>query len=162
MRTAVYPGSFDPFTIGHLDVMKRACETFDLVYVALLNNSAKRPFFSKDERVGFIDAAMAKENVTNYKISSFDGLLVDFVKQVGAGFIVRGLRAVTDFEYEFQINAMNRKLAPDIDTVYFMAEPENLFLSSSIVKEVASYGGSIRGLVPDINEKTIAERLLQR
>ena len=112
--------------------------------------------------MGIIESAAEELGLTNVRTATFGGLLVDFAKSVGAGYIVRGLRAVTDFEYECQIDAMNRRLAPEIDTVYFMANPEHSFLSSSMVKEVASYGGNISGLVPKHYEKFIAERLLKR
>jgi len=162
MKIAVYPGSFDPFTAGHMDVLKRASDVADVVYAAILTNSAKKPVFTVEERMAIIEGAAKELGLENVRTATFDGLLVEFAKSIGARYIIRGLRAVTDFEYEFQIDAMNRRLAPEIDTVYFMANPEHSFLSSSMVKEVASYGGDISGLVPKEYEKLIAERLLKR
>ena len=133
MRIGVYPGSFDPFKIGHLDVLRRASKMLDKVYVAVLINSAKHPVFSLEERKEFIRSACREEGLANVEAASFDGLLADYAQRLGASFIVRGLRAVTDFEYEFQLDAMNRRLAPNVDTVYFMANPEHSFLSSGMV-----------------------------
>lgn len=159
MRICVYPGSFDPFTLGHLDVLNSAVRLFDKVYVAVLNNAAKHPFFSPQERVSMINMILSEYGFDNVETGCFDGLLVDYVKKVDAGYIIRGLRAITDFEYEFQIDAMNRHLSQDIRTVYFMASPEHSFLSSSNVREIASLGGVINGLVPECTIKMISERL---
>ncbi len=155
----VYPGSFDPFTVGHMDILRRASALLDVVVVGVLTNSSKTPFFSVEERLDFIRRAAKAEGLDNVRTGSFEGLLVEYVRQLNAKYIVRGLRALTDFEYEFQISAMNRRLAPDIDTLYFMAEPEHSFLSSSIVKEIGTLGGDITALVPDCNRITIIERL---
>lgn len=162
MKIGVYPGSFDPFTSGHLDVLSRASAMFDRIYVAVLINRSKQPFFSADERIRQIEAAAASETLANITVSAFDGLLVNYAREIKAGFIIRGLRAMTDFEYEIQIDAMNRILAPEIETVYLMAKSEYSFLSSSVVKEVGYFGGSIEGLVPKANKNLIAERLLKR
>jgi len=162
MKIGVYPGSFDPFTIGHLDVLKNAAGLFDTVYVAVLNNSAKSPVFSVEERVGMIDCMIAAEGLSNVRSGSFAGLLVDYAKQIGAQYIIRGLRAITDFEYEFQIDAVNRHLNPDVRTVYFMANPAHSFLSSSNVREIGEMGGSIEGLVPACNYDYILERLARQ
>jgi len=162
MKIGVYPGSFDPFTIGHLDVLKNAAGLFDTVYVAVLNNSAKSPVFSVEERVGMIDRMIAAEGLSNVRSGSFAGLLVDYAKQIGAQYIIRGLRAITDFEYEFQIDAVNRHLNPDVRTVYFMANPAHSFLSSSNVREIGEMGGSIEGLVPACNYDYILERLARQ
>ncbi len=159
MRTCVYPGSFDPFTIGHHDVLERAVEMFDRVYVSVLNNADKHPVFSVDERVDLIRRMADAEGMKNVIVTSFDGLLVDYAHQIGADYVIRGLRAAMDFEYEFQINALNLHLAPDVETVYFMARPEHSFLSSSVVREIGSMGGNIKGLVPDSIQNIIAERL---
>lgn len=159
MRICVYPGSFDPFTEGHMDVLRHAVELFDFVHVGVLNNVSKKPLFTAAERVEMIERAIADQNFLNVKVSSFEGLLVEFAKSIDAKYIIRGLRATTDFEYEFQIGAINRHLAPDIQTVYFMASPEHSFLSSSGIKEIGIWGGRIDGLVPDCIEKTIRERL---
>lgn len=162
MTIGVYPGSFDPFTVGHLDVLKNASQLFDKVYVAVLYNSDKRAVFSAKERLDMIDKVIKNEGLDNVVSGSFDGLVVDYAKFVGASHIIRGLRATSDFEYEFQIDAVNRHLRPDIKTVYFMASPAHSFLSSSNVKEICSYGGSIQGLVPQYNINTITERLARQ
>ena len=162
MKIGVYPGSFDPFTSGHLDILTRASAVFDKIYAAVLINRLKQPFFSADERIDQIKTAALAAGLNNIRVGSFDGLLVEYAKSIGAGFIIRGLRAMTDFEYELQLDGMNKRLAPEIETIYFMAKPEYSFLSSSTVKEVGYFGGSIEGLVPQINKKMIAERLLKR
>ena len=154
-------GSFDPFTVGHMDVLRSASALFDHIHVGVLSNSAKTPLFAADERVAMIEAAVRAEGLANVSAASFDGLLVEFVKRVGAQYIIRGLRAITDFEYEFQIDATNRHLEPQVRTVYFMASPSLSFLSSSTVREIGAYGGNIAGLVPACNMKIIAERLLR-
>lgn len=160
-KIGVYPGSFDPFTVGHMDVLRSASALFDHIHVGVLSNSAKTPLFTADERVAMIEAAVRAEGLANVSAASFDGLLVEFVKRVGAQYIIRGLRAITDFEYEFQIDATNRHLEPQVRTVYFMASPSLSFLSSSTVREIGAYGGNIAGLVPACNMKIIAERLLR-
>ncbi len=162
MRSCVYPGSFDPFTEGHMDVLKSAVGLFDRVHVGVLNNVAKRPAFSASERVSMIERALEAQGISGVTVRSFEGLLVEFCREAKAGYIIRGLRATTDFEYEFQIGAINRHLAPDIQTVYIMASAEHSFLSSSAVKEIGTWGGEIAGLVPACIEKTIAERLAKR
>ena len=162
MKIGVYPGSFDPFTIGHLDVLKSAAELFDLVYVAVLNNSAKSPVFSVEERVEMIDRIIASEGFENVRSGSFSGLLVEYAEQINAHYLIRGLRAITDFEYEFQIDAVNRHLKPEIRTVYFMANPAHSFLSSSNVREIGELGGSIEGLVPSCNINYLRERLARQ
>lgn len=163
MRIGVYPGSFDPFTIGHLDVLKSAAELFDKVYVAVLNNAGKSPVFSVEERVKMIDRVIETAGLeSNCFSGTFGGLLVDYASSVSASHIIRGLRVVTDFEYEFQIDAVNRHLMDTITTVYFMANPSHSFLSSSNVKEIGRYGGSIEGLVPPCNEHFIRERLARQ
>ena len=162
MKIGVYPGSFDPFTIGHLDVLKSAASLFDIVYVAVLNNSGKHPVFSAEERKAMIDRVIETEQLSNVRSGMFDGLLVDYAASVGAEHIIRGLRAITDFEYEFQIDAVNRHLSGDIRTVYFMASPSHSFLSSSNVKEIGRYGRSVAGLVPSCNEDFIRERLARQ
>jgi pantetheine-phosphate adenylyltransferase len=162
MKIGVYPGSFDPFTIGHLDVLKNASGLFDVVYVAVLNNSAKSPVFSVEDRVRMIDRMIEAEGLTNVRSGSFAGLLVDYANQIGAKYLIRGLRAITDFEYEFQIDAVNRHLNPEIRTVYFMASPAHSFLSSSNVREIGEMGGSIEGLVPQCNYHYLRERLARQ
>ena len=159
MRVCVYPGSFDPFTVGHHDVLEHAAQRFDRVVIAVLNNASKSPVLSVKERVDMISRMIEAEELENVVVSHFEGLLVDYAHQIGADYIVRGLRATMDFEYEFQINALNRHLAQDIKTVYFMASPEHSFLSSSVVREIGSLGGNIEGLVPESIHNIIAERL---
>ena len=132
---------------------------FDRVYVSVLNNSAKHPSFSVEERVDMIQRMVDAENMQNVIVTHFDGLRVNYAHAIGADYVIRGLRATMDFEYEFQINALNLHLAPDVDTVYFMARPEHSFLSSSAVREIGSMGGDISGLVPDSIQNIIAERL---
>lgn len=143
---AVCPGSFDPITLGHLDIIKRGAKVFDEVYVVVLNNSAKKPLFSVDERIELIQEVT--KDIPNVKVDSFQGLLVDYAKSVNANAIIRGLRAVSDFEYEMQITSMNRVLNEEIETFFIMTNNQYSFLSSSIVKEVAKYNGNIAELVP--------------
>ncbi|MBR2405284.1 MAG: pantetheine-phosphate adenylyltransferase [Clostridia bacterium] len=147
MRIAVYPGSFDPMTNGHLDIIKRAAKTFDKVYVAILTNSAKKPCFSLEQRIDWLTRATA--DLGNVEIDSFSGLLVNYANQIGASIIIKGLRAVSDFEYEFQMALTNRALSPNIETMFLMTNGKYSYLSSSIVKEIAKLGGSLSGLVPD-------------
>jgi pantetheine-phosphate adenylyltransferase/16S rRNA (guanine(966)-N(2))-methyltransferase RsmD len=144
---AVYPGTFDPVTNGHIDILERSLMLFDRVIVALATNPRKQPLFSAEERVDFIRSALGDRD-DKLAFDSFDGLLVEYCKRAGARFIVRGLRALADFEYEFQFAHMNRRLAPGLDTVFFMTDERNHYVSSSLVKEVASFGGDITGLVP--------------
>ena len=145
-RIAVYPGSFDPVTNGHLDILNRALLVFDEIVVAIADNPRKQPIFSVAERSGFIREAL--EDGTRVSFDVFDGLLVEYCRQKSATCIVRGLRAMADFEYEFQFAHMNRRLAPEVDSVFFMTDERNHYVSSSLVKEVASLGGNIDGLVP--------------
>ena len=147
LKIAVYPGSFDPITCGHLDIIKRSCKLFDKVIVAVLNNSSKSPLFSVNERVELINKCIA--DIPNCEVQSFSGLLVDFVKQSGADTVVRGLRAISDFEYEFQMSLLNKKLAPDIETVFMVTNLNCLYISSSVVKEICHYGGNTDGLIPN-------------
>ncbi|RYI32247.1 pantetheine-phosphate adenylyltransferase [Bacillus infantis] len=151
---AVCPGSFDPITYGHLDIIKRASKVFDQIHVVLLNNSSKNPLFSVDERISLITEVTRE--FPNVKVDSFQGLLVDYAKGVGASAIIRGLRAVSDFEYEMQITSMNRVLNEEIETFFMMTNNQFSFLSSSIVKEVAKYGGDISELVPEAVQKALS------
>ena len=146
MTTWVYPGSFDPVTLGHWDIIKRAAGLCDKLVVAVLNNAAKRPVFSVEERIAML--SLSTGSIANIEIGSFDGLLAEYAVKLGAAAIVRGLRAVSDFELEFQIATMNRKLAPAVETVFIMTGTEYSFVSSTIVKEVGRFGGDISGLVP--------------
>ncbi|MBD7907232.1 pantetheine-phosphate adenylyltransferase [Sporosarcina gallistercoris] len=146
-KVAVVPGSFDPLTNGHLDIIKRAVKIFDEVYVVVMNNSSKNPLFTVEERQQLIAEATAE--YPSVKIDSSSGLLIDYAKSINAAAIVRGLRAVSDFEYEMQITSMNRFLDEDIETFFVMTKNQYSFLSSSIVKEVAKYGGDVSTLVPE-------------
>ncbi|MFT3698223.1 MAG: pantetheine-phosphate adenylyltransferase [Kofleriaceae bacterium] len=144
---AVYPGTFDPITNGHLDILERALRVFDRVIVTLAVNQRKAPLFTVEERIDFIRGAMSSAG-DRLQFEQFDGLIVDFCVAHGAKTLVRGLRALADFEYEFQFAHMNRRLAPTVDTVFFMTDERNHYVSSSLVKEVASLGGDVTGLVP--------------
>ncbi len=146
-RVALYPGSFDPLTNGHLDILSRARRLADRVVVAILQNDTKTPLFSIAERIEMIREIVGDDPTT--PIQSFRGLLVDFAQEKGATLIVRGLRAVSDYEYELQMALMNRRLAPGIDTVFLMAKEEYSYVSSRLVKEVARLGADVRGLVPE-------------
>jgi len=146
-RIAVFPGSFDPMTNAHLDVARRAAALFDRLLVGVLNNPRKSPLFSVDERIAQITEAVG-EFGQNVEVAGFDGLTVDFARRNGAGFIVRGLRAVSDFEAELQMAHTNRKLQPGVDTVFLMSALDYGYLSSSLAKEVAQFGGDIAGMVP--------------
>jgi len=149
--TAVYPGTFDPITNGHTDVIERASRMFHRVVISVAANPGKAPFFSLDERVGFAEAAFVDH--TNVAVRSFDGLLVDYAREQGAGVILRGLRAVSDFEFEVQLSGMNRRLAPEIETLFISAAQEYGFVSSSLVREIASLGGDVTEFVhPDVKE----------
>lgn len=145
-RIAVCPGSFDPITYGHLDIIERTSKVFDKVYISVLKNSSKKGLFTPEERVEMIEEVTS--HLDNVEVKQFYGLLVDFCNEVGAKAIVRGLRAVSDFEYEMQLTSMNRKLDSDIETIYMMTNNNYSFISSSIVKEVAKYGGKIDDVVP--------------
>jgi len=147
MIKCVYPGSFDPVTAGHLDIIERAAALFDEVTVAVLVNSNKTPAFSTEQRMDFIKRSAS--HLSNVRVDSFSGLLVDYMNNKKANLIVRGLRAISDFEYEFQMAALNAKLAKNIETVFLMTDTNHSFLSSSIVRELASYGGDLTGLVPE-------------
>ncbi len=160
MTTAIYPGSFDPVTVGHLDIIKRAARLFDKVIVAVLVNVEKKPWFTIEERTDLLKKAV--EGIENVEIAGFDGLLVDFAAQKNASAIVKGLRAVSDFEYEFQMALTNRKLDNDIETVFLTSSAENTYLSSSIVKQVGLLGGDISSFVPDCIKDEILLRIKQR
>jgi pantetheine-phosphate adenylyltransferase len=153
---AVCPGSFDPITYGHLDIITRGAKVFDELYVVVLNNSSKKPLFTVEERIELIKEVT--KDIANVKVDSFKGLLVDYAKSVNANAIIRGLRAVSDFEYEMQITSMNKVLNENIETLFMMTNNQYSFLSSSIVKEVAKYNGNISELVPPIVEKALKEK----
>lgn len=145
-KIAVCPGSFDPVTLGHLDIIKRGIKVFDKVYVVVLNNSSKNPLFTVEERMDLL--RKVTKNFPNVVVDSFQGLLIDYAKSKNATVVLRGLRAVSDFEYEMQITSMNRKLNENIETLFMMTNNQYSFLSSSIVKEAAKYNGNISDLVP--------------
>jgi pantetheine-phosphate adenylyltransferase len=147
MSSAIYPGSFDPVTLGHLDIIKRTSEMFDEVIIGVLNNTSKSPLFSVEERVNMLVEVVS--DIPNVRVKSFGGLLVDFARQNNVKTIIRGLRAVTDFEYELQLAQSNRKVAPEIDTVFLTTSIEYAYLSSSIVKEYASFGVDVGQFVPE-------------
>jgi pantetheine-phosphate adenylyltransferase len=150
VNVAVYPGSFDPITNGHMDVIRRAARVFDRVVVAVLGNPRKTPLLGADERLAVIRAAVDAEPALagRVEVRTFDGLTVDFCRAVGAGFLVRGLRAIADFEAEMQLAHNNDQLAPDVDTVFFMTSLEHSYISSSLVKEIALFGGDVSSMVP--------------
>ncbi|MCI9174694.1 MAG: pantetheine-phosphate adenylyltransferase [Lachnospiraceae bacterium] len=147
MRRAIYPGSFDPVTFGHIDMMERSAKIVDELVVAVLINSAKKPLFSVKERVSMLEEIAG--HIPNIRITSFHGLLIDYAREVDASIIIRGLRAVTDFEYELQIAQTNRIVNSEVDTLFLTTSLEYAYLSSTIVKEVASYGGDISHFVPE-------------
>lgn len=160
-RLAVYPGSFDPVTNGHVSLIERALQLFDFVLVAIADNAGKNPLFSVEERIDLVSQVIKQldghERVT---VESFDGLLAQFVKDKKAAAIIRGLRAISDFEYEFQMALMNRKLASEVETVFLMPSLSWVYLSSSIVKDVGRHGGDISELVPAVTLDAISNRLL--
>jgi pantetheine-phosphate adenylyltransferase len=157
--TAVCPGSYDPVTFGHLDIIGRAAGVFDNLIVGVVNQPVRKQktVFSAEERVAFLEAEVSEHG--NVQVKPFDTLLVDFAREHGARAIVKGLRAISDFEYEFEMNQLNRKMAPDIESIYLMAAPQFSFLSSSGVKELAMFGGDIEGLVPDRVAARLQEEL---
>ncbi len=156
MAVAVYPGSFDPVTFGHLDIIGRASAIFDRVYVAVLRNPAKTPLFSVDERLAMLKEAC--QDLANVRCEAFSGLVVDFARSKGARVIVRGLRALSDFEYEFVMAAMNRHLNTEVETVFIMTSSEYAFVSSSLIKEVAQFGGDVTRWVPPGVARRLAGR----
>ena len=155
---ALYPGSFDPITNGHLDLIQRGSALFDKLFVAILRNDEKQALFSVDERIEMLSEVV--QGYPNVEVGSFDGLLVEYAAQCGASVIIRGIRAVSDYEYELQMALMNRRLRPDIETVFLMASEAHSFLSSKLVKEVIRLGGRVTGLVPPSIEVKLRKRLL--
>lgn len=145
-RICIYPGSFDPITVGHMDIIRRAAAIFDRVIVAVLHNPAKRGTFPLEARLEMIRKSCA--SLPTVDVDAFDGLLVDYVKKTGAQVVVRGLRAVTDFENEFQMAQVNHQVLPDMETLFMMTLPEHAYISSSVVRELASFGGDVRDFVP--------------
>ncbi len=155
--TAVCPGSFDPVTVGHLDIIRRAANMFAHVIVVVATNSSKHPSFTAEERMEMIKKATA--DIPNITVTQYGGLLADYAKEVGARAIVKGLRAMSDFEYEFQMALTNKKLNPEVETVFLTTQAENMYLSSSMVKEIASMGGDISDFVPEVIHDTIVKRI---
>ena len=164
MKVAVYPGSFDPITNGHLDVIARAARVFDRVVVAVLGNPRKSPLLPADERVAIIGEAVAADPrlAGRVEVRTFDGLTVEFCHEVGAGFLVRGLRAIADFETELQLAHNNHQLAPDVDTVFFMTSLQHSYISSSLVKEIALFGGDVSAMVPSQADAALRRALPSR
>ena len=160
MKRAVYTGSFDPVTNGHMDIIRRAAEIFDVLIVSVLNNKEKTPLFSVEERVKILEEAT--KDLPNVQIDSFSGLLVDYAREKDLHVIVRGLRAITDFEYELQMAQTNRVLAPDVDTVFLTTSLEYAYLSSTIMKEVANFGGDLSKFAPREITEAVEEKLKKR
>lgn len=159
MRIGVYPGSFDPVTEGHMDIIRRSSKIFDKVIVAVVKNYSKKPLFTSEERVELIGRSL--QDMPNVEVDSFEGLLMDYIHKQKAQVIIKGLRAISDFEYEFQMALMNRKLDSKVETIFMMTSYKYSFLSSSMVKEVAGLGGCITGLVPENIRADIYRRLKQ-
>jgi pantetheine-phosphate adenylyltransferase len=153
---AVCPGSFDPITNGHLDIVERAAQLFPGVVVGVLENPSKKPLFSLEERVNLIRTAV--KHLKNVEVECFSGLLVDFTRRVGSNLIVKGLRAISDFEIEFQMALNNKRMSPEIETIFMMTKNEYSFLSSSMVKEIIQFGGDISGLVPPVVETALKKK----
>ncbi|SFX05827.1 Phosphopantetheine adenylyltransferase [Thermoactinomyces sp. DSM 45891] len=158
MKVAVYPGSFDPITYGHLDIIQRGAKVFDKIIVATLVNSAKNPLFSTDERTSMVRKAVSGIQDCEIEVDHFDGLLVDYVKKRQANVILRGLRAISDFEYELQIASVNRIISDEVETLFFMSNNKHSFISSSMVKEIARYGAETKELVPDFVAQMLREK----
>ena len=157
MRVAIYPGTFDPITNGHLDIAQRAAQIFDRIIIAVSNNLHKDPFFSLEERRVLVEKTIM--DITNVSVDVFDGLLVEYVKNRGVSALIRGLRAVSDFEYEFQMALMNRKLMPNLETVFLMSGEEYTYINSTIVKEVALLGGNVDGFLPPVVAEAVSEKI---
>lgn len=160
MRTVICPGSFDPVTLGHVDIITRAASMFDHVIVAVLVNLSKKPSFTIQERINLLKKAL--KDVKNVEVVGFDGLLAEYAKECNASAVVKGLRAVSDFEYEFQMSLTNKKLNPDLETVFLTSRAEYMYLSSSIVKQIASLNGDITNFVPECIHDEIKERLFSK
>lgn len=155
---ALYPGSFDPVTLGHLDILKRASKVFDEIIVAVLHNGDKKPLFTLEERVELLKEST--KDLPNVKVESFEGLMIDFAKKRGVNAVLRGLRAVSDFEYELKITSINKKLDEEIETFFMMSNSKYSFLSSSIVKEIAKYNAQVSDLVPEPVERALRQKFL--
>ncbi len=157
MKVAVYPGSFDPFTNGHVDIVRRGCRIFDRVLVAVLCNTEKTPLFSVEERIAMIRSIFRRQ--PKVKVKDFSGLLVEFLRSEKANVVVRGLRVVSDFEYEYQMALMNRRLDPEVETIFLTPKEELSYLSSRMVKQVHRLGGDVSGLVPSIVHRELEKKL---
>ena len=160
-RVAICPGTYDPVTYGHLDIISRAAKVFERVVVGVVNQPIRKQttVFTAEERKGFIEQAIADNGLGNVEVAAFSVLLVDFAREHGAGAIVKGLRAISDFEYEFEMNQLNRNLAPEIESLYILASPAYSFIRSSGVKEIATFGGDVSDLVPPPVAQALVERL---
>ena len=161
MRRAIFPGSFDPLTNGHLDILRRSSPLFDEIVVAVLNNADKKPMFSVEERCSTLEQVLRDEDLggASVRVDSFSGLTVDFARRCQATAIVRGIRAVSDYEYELRMALMNRRLAPAIETVFLMADEEFSYVSSTLMKQVFQLGGRVDGLIPALVEQKMREKL---
>ena len=157
MKTAVYPGTFDPVTKGHIDIIERALRLFDKLYILVGENPQKATTFTAEERVGMIKKSL-KRYGSRIEVEHFDGLLLNYVKKKKSNVVVRGLRAISDFEFEFQRAQFNREFAKDIETIFIMTKDDYAFLSSSIIKEISMFGGSVKGFMPEIVEKKLKEK----
>src|SRR3989338_1110005 len=161
MKTAVYPGTFDPVTNGHIDIIERALKIFDKLFVVVADNPQKSQTFSKEERVEMLKQAL-KGYDGKIEVGHFEGLLIDYVRKKGSNVVVRGLRAISDFEFEFSRALISRELSQDVETIFLMTKDDYAFISSSIVKEIAMFGGSVNGFVPEIVEKKLKEKFKKR
>ena len=160
MRTAIYPGSFDPVTYGHIDIIKRSAKMVDKLIIGVLSNSSKTPLFSVEERVNMLKEVT--KDLPNVEIIPFDGLLVDFAEQIGADVVIRGLRAITDFEYELQMSQTNQRMKPDIETMFLTTSIEYSYLSSTTVREIAAFGGDVSQFVPEAVEIALREKMKEK
>lgn len=157
MKRGIYPGTFDPITYGHVDIINRAAKVVDELVIGVLNNYSKDPLFSSEERVEMIKLLV--EDIPGIRVESYDGLLIDFARECEANFVIRGIRAITDFEYELQMSQTNRIISPEIDTIFFTTSLEYAYLSSSTVREVALFNGDISRFVPECIEKKVKEKI---
>lgn len=158
-KIVIYPGSFDPFTNGHLNIIERVAKVFDELIVAVAHNVSKKTIFTIDERLEIIKEIFSHE--PKVKVDSFEGLLVEYAKQIGTNVVIRGMRSVSDFEYELQMAHANKTLSPDLETIFMVTESQYSHLSSSLIKEIITLGGSVKPLVPNIVEKKLKEKLLK-